>query len=161
VIFVCENNMFSEFTPCHEVTAGRIADRARAFAMPAHEVDGNDVVAVWQAAAHAVGRARAGGGPSFIEARTYRIQGHFEAESFVLAGARYREAAEIDEWRARDPVARLARELIASGVADAAALDALDASVRQRVAEAVAYAEAGLPADPELALTLMFAGEEA
>jgi acetoin:2,6-dichlorophenolindophenol oxidoreductase subunit alpha len=161
VIFVCENNLFSEFTPSREVTAGRIADRARAFAMPAHEVDGNDVVAVWQAAAQAVSRARAGGGPSFIEARTYRIQGHFEAESFILAGARYRESAEIDEWRARDPIARLASRLVDSGAADAAALDALDAGVRQQVAEAVAYAEAGQPADPELALTLMFAGEEA
>jgi len=161
VIFVCENNLFSEFTPSREVTAGRIAGRARAFAMPTHEVDGNDVVAVWQAAAQAVGRARAGGGPSFIEARTYRIQGHFEAESFVLAGGRYREDAEIDEWRMRDPIATLASRLVASGAADAATLDELDVRVRQRVADAVAYAEAGQPADPELALTLMFAGEEA
>jgi len=161
VIFVCENNLFSEFTPSREVTAGRIADRARPFAMPVHEVDGNDVVAVWQAAAQAVGRARAGGGPSFIEARTYRIQGHFEAESFVLAGARYRDSAEIEEWRARDPIARLASRLIAAGVADATGLDALDTRVRQRVAAAVAFAEAGEPADPELALTLMFAAEEA
>jgi pyruvate dehydrogenase E1 component alpha subunit len=159
VIFVCENNLFSEFTPSREVTAGRIADRARAFSMPAHEVDGNDVVAVWQAAAQAVGRARTGGGPSFIEARTYRIRGHFEAESFVLAGGRYREDAEIDEWRTRDPIERLGSRLIASGTTDAAALDGLDARVRQRVDEAVAFAEAGEPADPELALTLMFAGE--
>jgi acetoin:2,6-dichlorophenolindophenol oxidoreductase subunit alpha len=159
VIFVCENNLFSEFTPSREVTAGRIADRARAFAMPTHEVDGNDVIAVWQAAAQAVGRARAGGGPSFIEARTYRIQGHFEAESFVLAGGRYRDSAEIDEWRARDPIARLAGRLTDSGAADAAALDALDSRVCQRVAAAVAFAEAGEPADPDLAPTLMFAGE--
>jgi acetoin:2,6-dichlorophenolindophenol oxidoreductase subunit alpha len=161
LIFVCENNLFSEFTPSREVTAGRIADRARAFAMPALEVDGNDVVAVWQAAAQAVGRARAGGGPSFIEARTYRIQGHFEAESFVLAGARYRDTAEIDEWRTRDPIARLASGLVDSGAADAAALEAFDVRIRQRVADAVAFAEAGEPADPELVLTLMFAGQEA
>src|SRR5215472_16227837 len=161
VIFVCENNLFSEFTPSREVTAGRIADRARPFSMPTYEVDGNDVVAVWQAAAQAVGRARAGGGPSFIEARTYRIQGHFEAESFVLAGGRYREGAEVDEWRTRDPIERLGSRLIASGIADAAALDGLDARIRERVDAAVAFAEAGQPADPELALTLMFAGEEA
>src|SRR5262252_1876077 len=103
VIFACENNLFSEFTPSREVTAGRIADRARAFSMPSHEVDGNDVVAVWQAAAQAVGRARAGGGPSFIEARTYRIRGHFEAESFVLAGGKYRDEEEIEAWRRSDP----------------------------------------------------------
>jgi pyruvate dehydrogenase E1 component alpha subunit len=159
VIFVCENNLFSEFTPSHEVTAGRIADRARPFEMPVYEVDGNDVVAVWQAAAQAVGRARAGGGPSFVEARTYRIQGHFEAESFVLAGGRYRDGAEIDEWRARDPISRLASRLVASAAAGPGELDALDAGVQQRVAAAVAFAEAGEPADPELALTLMFAGE--
>ena len=79
----------------------------------------------------------------------------------MLAGARYRETAEIDEWRARDPIARLASELISSGAADAAALEALDVGVRQRVADAVAFAEAGEPADPDLALTLMFAGEGA
>jgi acetoin:2,6-dichlorophenolindophenol oxidoreductase subunit alpha len=159
VIFVCENNLFSEFTPSREVTAGRIADRARPFGMPTLEVDGNDVVAVWQAAAQAVGRARAGGGPSFIEARTYRIQGHFEAESFVLAGGRYRECAEIEGWRARDPIERLGSRLLASGAADTAALDGLDARIRERVDAAVAFAEAGQPADPELALTLMFAGD--
>jgi pyruvate dehydrogenase E1 component alpha subunit len=87
LVFVCENNGFSEFTPSAQVTAGRIADRARAFSVPVAEVDGNDATAVWQAAAEAVGRARDGGGPSFIEARTYRIQGHFEAESFVSAPA--------------------------------------------------------------------------
>ena len=76
-------------------------------------------MAVWQAAAQAVGRARAGGGPSFIEASTYRIRGHFEAESFVLAGGRYRDDAEIGEWRTRDPIERLGSRLIASGIADA------------------------------------------
>jgi acetoin:2,6-dichlorophenolindophenol oxidoreductase subunit alpha len=160
VIFVCENNMFSEFTPSREVTAGRIADRARAFAMPTSEVDGNDVVAVWQAADEAVGRGRAGGGPSFIEARTYRIQGHFEAERFVLAGNRYREDTEIAEWRARDPIERLRARLISSGAAGPDAFGATDARVLQQVDDAAAYAEAGHPADPDLAATLMFAGPE-
>src|SRR5258708_13699984 len=96
--FVCENNSFSEFTPAREVTAGRIADRARAFAMPTVEVDGNDVVAVWEAAGEAVSRARAGGGPSFIEAATYRIHGHMEGEVFLLAGGSYRDDTEIGPW---------------------------------------------------------------
>ncbi len=160
VIFVCENNLFSEFTPSREVTAGRIADRARAFAMPTCEVDGNDVVAVWEAAREAVNRGRAGGGPSFVEARTYRIQGHFEAERFILAGNRYREDAEIAEWRARDPIERLRARLISSGAAGPDALGALDARVLQQVDGAAAYAEAGHPADPDLATTLMFAGAE-
>lgn len=160
VIFVCENNMFSEFTPSREVTAGRIADRARAFAMPATEVDGNDVAEVWAAAGEAIRRARAGGGPSFMEARTYRIQGHFEAERFVLSGGRYREDAEVEEWRAKDPVERLRERLISSGAADTALLVDLHARVLRQVGEAAAYAEAGHPADPGLAERLMSAGED-
>jgi pyruvate dehydrogenase E1 component alpha subunit len=160
-VFICENNGFSEFTPSAAVTAGKIADRARAFSMPAAEVDGNDVTEVWRAAGEAVRRAREGGGPSFIEARTYRIQGHFEAEAFVLGSGRYRGEAEIEAWRGKDPIARFRYHLISSGSAGAADLDRIDASVLERVADAVAYAEAGQPADPELAETLMFAPEEA
>jgi len=163
LVFVCENNGFSEFTPAAEVTAGRIADRARAFGVPAVEVDGNDVTEVWRAAGEAIGRARAGGGPSFIEARTYRIQGHFEAESFVLGGGRYRDGAEIEAWRQRDrdPVSRYRSVLAESGTATEADLERIEAGVLDRVADAVAYAEAGEPADPELAQTLMFAPEPA
>jgi pyruvate dehydrogenase E1 component alpha subunit len=148
-VFVCENNGFSEFTPSATVTAGKIADRARAFSMPAAEVDGNDVTEVWRAAGEAVRRAREGGGPSFIEARTYRIQGHLEAESFVLGTGRYRGEAEIEEWRRKDPVARFRYHLISSGTFGAADLDRIDASVLERVTDAVACAEAGQPADPE------------
>jgi TPP-dependent pyruvate/acetoin dehydrogenase alpha subunit len=161
VVFVCENNGFSEFTPAAEVTAGRISDRARAFSMPAAEVDGNDVTDVWRAAGEAIGRARDGGGPSFIEARTYRIQGHFEAESFVLGTGQYRELDEIEAWRKQDPIARFRSVLTSSGTATAADLDRIEAAVGERVADAVAYAEAGQPADPSLAETLMFAPEEA
>jgi acetoin:2,6-dichlorophenolindophenol oxidoreductase subunit alpha len=160
VIFVCENNGFSEFTPSSEVTAGRICDRARAFGMPTAEVDGNAVTDVWQAAGEAIHCARDGGGPSFIEARTYRIQGHFEAEAFVLGNGRYRAEAEIDAWREKDSIARFRGELTAAGIASAADLDRIEAGVIERVQDAVAYAEAGQPADPELAQTLMFAPEE-
>jgi acetoin:2,6-dichlorophenolindophenol oxidoreductase subunit alpha len=161
VIFVCENNTFSEFTPSREVTAGRIADRARAFGMPTREVDGNDVVEVWQAAGEAVERARTGGGPSFIEAHTYRIQGHFEAEALILADRGYRDDEAIEAWRAKDPIERLGTRLTAAGVADAAELERVNERVLQQVEEAVTYAEGGRAADPELAATLMFAGREA
>src|SRR5215472_5182698 len=161
VIFVCENNGFSEFTPSAEVTSGRIPDRARAFGVPVAEVDGNDVTAVWQAAGEAVRRGRDGGGPSFIEARTYRIQGHFEAESFVLSGGGYRTEEEIETWRQQDPITRFRSALTSAGTVSAADLDTIDAEVADRVADAVAYAEAGEPADPELAETLMFAAEPA
>ena len=161
VIFVCENNGFSEFTPSSQVTAGRIADRARAFSMPVAEVDGNDVTDVWRAAGEAIRRAREGGGPTFIEARTYRIQGHFEFEAVVLSGGKYREQEEIEAWRRSDPIARFRSRLVSSGTAAAADLDRIDAEALDRVADAVAYAEAGEPADPELAETLMFAPEPA
>jgi acetoin:2,6-dichlorophenolindophenol oxidoreductase subunit alpha len=161
VIFVCEHNGFSEFTPAAEVTAGRISDRARAFSMPATEVDGNDVTDVWRAAGEAIRRAREGGGPSFIEAHTYRIQGHFEAEAFVLGAGRYRGAEEIEAWQQKDPIARFRSLIVSSGTAGAADLDRIEAEVLDRVADAAAYAEAGQPADPELAETLMFAPEEA
>src|SRR5262252_4472024 len=161
VIFVCENNGFSEFTPSSQVTVGRIADRARAFSMPAVEVDGNDVTDVWRAAGEAIRRAREGGGPTFIEARTYRIQGHFEFEAVVLSGGKYRDEEEIEAWRRSDPIARFRSRLVSSGTAAAADLDRIDAEVLDRVEDAVAYAEAGEPADPELAETLMFAPEPA
>jgi TPP-dependent pyruvate/acetoin dehydrogenase alpha subunit len=143
------------------VTAGRIADRARAFSVPAAEVDGNDVTDVWRTAGEAVRRARDGGGPSFIEARTYRIQGHFEAEAFVLGTGQYRDADEIEAWRQADPITRYRAQLLSSGTAAEADLDKVDAGIRDRVEDAVAYAEAGQPADPGLAETLMFAPEEA
>lgn len=159
LIFVCEHNGFSEFTPATQVTSGRISDRARAFDVPVAEVDGNDVTDVWRAAGQAIARAREGGGPSFLEAHTYRIQGHFEAESFVLGGGRYRDDAEIESWRQADPVTRFRSEILKSGAADEAALGRIEAAVAERVADAAAFAAASQPADPELAPTLMFAPE--
>jgi TPP-dependent pyruvate/acetoin dehydrogenase alpha subunit len=161
LIFVCEHNGYSEFSPASQVTSGRIADRARAFSVPVAEVDGNDVTEVWRAAGAAVARARVGGGPSFIEARTYRIQGHFEAERFVLGSGSYRDDHEIQKWRDADPVSRARSVLIKTGTTDEAALDRIEDAVAARVAEAAAFAAAGELADPELALTLMFAPEPA
>lgn len=161
VVFVCEHNGFSEFTPAAEVTAGRIADRARAFSMPTSEIDGNDVTEVWRAAGEAIGRARDGGGPSFIEARTYRVQGHFEAEPIVLGGGRYRDEDEIEQWRRKDPIVRFRARLLESQTAEGSTVEDIEARVLHRVRDAVAYAEAGSPADPALAETLMFAPEEA
>jgi len=160
LVFVCEHNQFCEFTPAAQVTSGEIADRARAFGIPATVIDGNDVAAVWQAAGEAVGRARAGEGPSFIEARTYRIQGHLEAEDLFLAGGKYREKQEIDEWRLKDPLDR-ARERLLAGGAPAQDLDALNTRALSRVEDAVKFAQESEAADPELAFDLMFANQKA
>jgi len=161
VIFVCEHNGFSEFSPASTVTSGEIADRARAFKIPTTVIDGNDVVAVAEAATAAVRLARSGGGPSFIEAKTYRIQGHFEAESLFLAGSKYREEEEIESWRKRDPIEKLAATLVERGLTDHVGIEGIEARVRDRVTQAVQFAEQSEDADTELAFDLMFEGQKA
>jgi acetoin:2,6-dichlorophenolindophenol oxidoreductase subunit alpha len=99
VVFVCENNLYGEFTPWENVTAGEIINRPRALGIDAAQVDGMDVFAVRDAAARAVSLARAGDGPAFIEALTYRFVGHSRSDP-----ATYRKAGELDTWRARDPL---------------------------------------------------------
>jgi len=160
IVFVCEHNQFCEFTPAAQVTSGEIADRARAFRIPAAVVDGNDAIAVWQAAAEALARARRGEGPSYIEAKTYRIQGHLEAEDLFLAGGKYREKQEIEEWRTRDPIDRLQQRLIASGVSKSE-LESIGTRIAHTVEEAVQFAQASEPADTELAFDLMFVDHKA
>jgi TPP-dependent pyruvate/acetoin dehydrogenase alpha subunit len=159
LVFVCENNTFSEFSPAKTVTAGVIADRARAFGIPTEVIDGNDVTAVQKAAKTAVERARSGGGPSFIEAHTYRIQGHLEAEDLFLGGQRYREPEEIESWRKRGPIEFTRKQLEAGGAAAVAELQEIEKRVMARVDAAVRYAVESPPADPELAFTLMFDGQ--
>ena len=160
-IFVCENNLYSEFTPSHEITAGRLEDRAKAFGIPVEVVDGNDVREVWMASARAVERARSGGGPSYIEAMTYRIHGHAEAESNLLGKGRYREDAEIDSWRARCPIRKLKAELLQGHAVSAEEIAAIDARVASVVEEAARFAEASAPSDTELSFDIMFSGQSA
>ena len=104
VVYVCENNLYGEWTPMASVTAGAdIVARAAAYALPAQAVDGNDVLAVRDAAAQAIARARRGEGPTLLECLTYRHKGH----SKVDPGA-YRPPEEVEEWLGRDPLPRLA-----------------------------------------------------
>ena len=161
-IFLCENNGLSEFTVSSTVTGGTLVDRAKAF-MPTVIVDGNDVLAVKEATAKAVARARAGDGPSYVECTTYRIRGHLEAEEAFLAGGKYRTAEEIVGWQAadRDPITRFETVMKARGTATDADLTAIQREVADQVEAAVAHAEAGEPADTKLAYSLMFAGQEA
>jgi pyruvate dehydrogenase E1 component alpha subunit len=159
LVFVCEHNTFSEFSPSKTVTSGNIVDRARAFKIPCEVIEGNDVIAVWQATKTAVERARSGGGPSFIEAHTYRIQGHLEAEDLFLGGQRYREAAEVESWKARCPLKVTRKLLEAGGAADLSRLQEIESRVMAQVDAAVRFAEESEPADPELAFSLMFDGQ--
>jgi pyruvate dehydrogenase E1 component alpha subunit len=138
VVFVCENNRYMEYTPIEAVTAvpRPAADRAAAYGLDDIVVDGNDVEAVYEVAGAAVARARAGDGPSLIEALTYRHGGHSRADP-----GKYRPDDEVAAWKARDPIPAFRARLESAGV-DAAALDAIDAEVRVAVAEAEAEARA-------------------
>jgi pyruvate dehydrogenase E1 component alpha subunit len=138
VVFVCENNRYMEYTPIEAVTAvpRPAADRAAAYGLDDIVVDGNDVEAVYEVAGAAIARARAGDGPSLIEALTYRHGGHSRADP-----GQYRPDDEVAAWKARDPIPAFRARLESAGV-DAAALDAIDAEVRVAVAEAEAEARA-------------------
>ena len=156
-IFFCENNGLSEFTVTSTVTGGRLVDRASAF-MPAVVVDGNDVLEVRNAVVEATDRARRGEGPSYIEAVTYRINGHLESEEAFLGGGRYRAADEILSWRSatKDPIQRFQTYLLTAKLATEEHFSQIEHRVAETVSQAVDYAESGQDADTELALSLMF-----
>ncbi|MEV7004949.1 thiamine pyrophosphate-dependent dehydrogenase E1 component subunit alpha [Streptosporangium sp. NPDC051022] len=155
VVFVCENNGYTEWTPTHRLTAGKIADRGAAMGIPGVQVDGNDVLAVRQATEEAVARARAGEGPSLIEASTYRWHGHNEGEE-AFAG-QYRPQDEQDEWRGREPIVRFRRYLVDTGAATEEELDRIDAEELAAVDAAVAFADASPFPDADEALAHLYA----
>lgn len=137
VVFVCENNLFAESTPwTYHASARNLADRAAAYGMPGALVDGHDVFAVFEAAGEAVARARRGEGPSLIEARGFRYYGHFQGDPLT-----YRTAEQESEWRAKDPLVLFRTRVLEQGLVTAEELAAIDDAARQRVAEAVAFAE--------------------
>jgi TPP-dependent pyruvate/acetoin dehydrogenase alpha subunit len=153
VVFVCENNRWASSTAHGRSTAGgSIAARAAGYGIPGESVDGNDVLAVRDAVTRAVERARAGDGPSLIEAHTIRWVGHFEGDPQA-----YRGKDEVDEGRRRDPIARLERVLTERGVLDAAHAARIRASVVAEIDDAVAHAEASPLPRGEEALDDLFA----
>jgi TPP-dependent pyruvate/acetoin dehydrogenase alpha subunit len=132
IVYVCENNLYGEFTPFEQVTAGGIRARAETLQLPACTVDGNDVFAVRAAALAAVGRARAEHSPQFIEALTYRFVGHSRSDP-----GRYRKPGELDAWRERDPLSLVRAALtdrLAAEPADVAAVESeVEAELEQIV----------------------------
>jgi len=155
VIFACENNGYTEWTPTEKLTAGKIHERGTPFGIPGIAVDGNDVLAVRAAADQAVARARAGEGPTLIEAVTYRWHGHNEGEE-TFAG-NYRPQEEQDHWRGQEPIARFRDHLVSKGLHDTEALDAVAAEETKAVENAVIYAENSPFPDAEDALVDLFA----
>ena len=153
VIFVCENNLYMEYTPIASVTSvpDPAAGRAGAHGIPAEVIDGNDVLAVRDSTRAAVERARSGRGPTIIEARTYRHYGHSRTDP-----GKYRPEQEVREWLERDPLI-VAREHLRRLEVDEADIERADAEAAQIVADAVAAAKAAPEADPAEALTDVWA----
>lgn len=148
VIFVCENNLFAKSMPVSRSTAtGQIWRRADAYGIPGERVDGNDVEAMHDAVTRAVERARRGEGPSLLECVTYRWEYH------STEGDREKEwAAGLAEWKAKCPVERLAKKVVAAKLIDPAGLQKLTAEIDREIDDAARFAEAAASAVPEEAL---------
>jgi acetoin:2,6-dichlorophenolindophenol oxidoreductase subunit alpha len=153
VLFICENNLYMEYTPISTVTAADhpAADRAASYRLPAEVIDGNDVVVVADAVGRAADRARSGGGPTVLEAQTYRHFGHSRTDP-----ATYRPDGELEDWLSRDPLSVAAARLSGMGVLREE-VDAAADRAEKTVADAVAAARAAPSADPAQALTDVWA----
>lgn len=150
-IFVCENNGFAESTPTH--THQKIKDisvRAKAYDIPGVTVDGNDAAAVYQAACEAVERARAGDGPTLIEAKTYRMRGHYEGDPL-----NYRPKDEPEQWKQKDAIDR-GRTIALSLGASQAEISEIEAQTQSEIEAAVAFAESSPLPEPADAYTDLF-----
>jgi pyruvate dehydrogenase E1 component alpha subunit len=145
LLFVCENNQWQAFVHRLETMAETaIADWARGHGLPVETLDGNDVDAVHAAAARAVARIRASGGPAFLELSTYRQRGHFEPDDQA-----YVDPGELSDWLRRDPIRLYSERLLARGLIDSGGLAALQVRIDAGIAAALAYAQASAWPAPE------------
>ena len=137
VVFVNENNLYG-ISSCtiNSMCVADVADRAAAYDMPGMVVDGNDVIAVYEAAFEAIKRARDGEGPSLIECKTYRHRGHFEGDPCV-----YRDEDEVAEWKAKDPLTRFEKKLMETGLLDADKVQEIKNATAGELGQAVKFAE--------------------
>jgi len=152
VIFLNENNQYASTERVQETTSvANISDRAVGYNIPGVSIDGNDVIAMYETVKAAVERARSGGGPTLIEAKTYRIKGHFVGDPTL-----YREKSEVDEHWAQEPIGRFERELISMGLLSEEEKKKIWDSAKDEVEEAVKFAESSPYPAPESALTDLF-----
>lgn len=136
-VYVCQNNQYAVSTPVSKALGCRsVADRAVGYGIPGVEVDGNDVEAVHEAVQEAVKRAREGKGPTLIEALTYRVLGHWVADP-----ATYRSAEEVEEWRKKDPIARLQKKLIDTGVLAGSKVEEMRKAMEEEISASITQAE--------------------
>jgi len=144
VVWICENNGYAVSVPVAESTAGRIVDRAAGYGMPGVRINGMDVTEVYRATCEAVDRARAGEGPTLIEAMCHRFRGHYEGDPQV-----YRTEEETERLLALDPITNLAARLVADGIATEEGLDELEARVQDTIDRAVEEASSAPMPSPE------------
>jgi TPP-dependent pyruvate/acetoin dehydrogenase alpha subunit len=155
-VFVCENNEWAISTPAAASTRiTNIADRAAGYGIPGVVTDGNDVLGVREVTAEAVARARAGEGPTLIEAKSYRVTPHSAATKTDL-----RPVEELDAWRARDPILSFSRALVEEHGVEPARLEQIEEQARRDVEEAVEFALASPRPEPEAALEDVYAPAE-
>lgn len=153
VIFVCENNLYAMGT--HQLRVMKIeniANRAAAYGIPGVVVDGNDVLAVYEAASNAVERTRRGEGPTLIECKTYRHRGHSRVDP-----AKYRPREEVEAWLAKDPIKRLRERLLQSNALTEGEIQLMDKEISTEIEEAVKYAMESPYPEPEEALKDVYA----
>ena len=140
IVFCCENNEYGEFTPRDKTMAiTDIVDRAAGYGMPGVIVDGMDAIAVYETAGEAIARARAGHGPSLVEAKTYRFYNHHGVQNL---GLKYRPDSEVAKWKERDPIFLLEARLASAGVMTAEQAEAVWTEQRADIADAIEFADA-------------------
>jgi pyruvate dehydrogenase E1 component alpha subunit/2-oxoisovalerate dehydrogenase E1 component alpha subunit len=153
IVVIVENNKYAYSTPTARQTANPVfVDRARAYGCYGDQVDGNDVLAVYEVTRRAIERARQGRGPTLIEADTMRMRGHAEHDDM-----KYVPPSLLEEWARKDPIARYERRLLEEGVASAADLAAVKARIETQLAEDLAWAEASPFPDPASGLSGVYA----
>jgi len=149
VIFVCENNQYGEFTPSiHAMKIENIADRATGYGIPGVIADGTDALEMYRVTEEAVERARNGGGPTLIEAKTHRVGGHAEGEEAFLAGQQYRLPEELETMRGKDPLKIIHQYIVEHKVAPVDQLETMDEETTIAVNAAVEFARDS--AEPEI-----------
>jgi len=155
VVFVCENNQYAQFTAINRTSAVEdLAIRATAYAMPGTTIDGNDAGATCTAVGAAVEAARNGEGPSLLNCVTYRHSGHYVGDAEV-----YRDAAEVEQWKAADPITRLEAALVGAGWLDATGIEAVWEAARAETAAAEEFAATSPDPDPATALRYVYTND--
>ena len=153
VVYIIENNLYAESTPIsYSCNIANLADRAAAYGIPGITVDGNDVLAVYEAVGEAVARARKGEGPTLVECKTYRYRGHFEGDQQT-----YKTKSEVEEWMKRDPIPRFKKKLIEKGVLTEREANEIDQAMLKELDDAVKFTQESPFPDPEEALEDVYA----